>query len=177
MHGNRDFLMGHDFARLVGATLLPEQILLEVDQQLIYLSHGDELCTDDKGFMLFRYWTRQRWLQRLFFKLPIKWRIGIANKARKQSKTKQASSSYNHMKGDVVQSTVEQLIKEHPTVNGMVHGHTHQPHKHQLVISDKSYWRLVLPDWELDQDKPRGGYAILNSEGIQLIKDWKISQS
>ncbi|MDO5666289.1 MAG: UDP-2,3-diacylglucosamine diphosphatase [Alcaligenaceae bacterium] len=171
VRGNRDFLMGHDFAKLIGATLLDDQILLEVDHQLIHLSHGDELCTNDKSYMLFRAWTRQAWLQRLFFQLPMSWRIYIANNARRKSKEKQAAPSYDDTKGDVVPSTVAAVFKRYPKLNGMIHGHTHKPKKHALEINGKSYWRLVLPDWELDQEHPRSGYAILTKDGVQLISD------
>lgn len=171
VHGNRDFLMGHDFAKLIGAKLLADQTLLEVDNQMIYLSHGDELCTADKGFMLFRAWTRQAWLQRLFFKLPIRWRIHIANQARRKSKEKQAARSYDHSQGDVVPATVAAIFKQYPELNGMIHGHTHKPQKHLLDLNGKTYWRLVLPDWELDHAQRRSGYAILTKDGVQLISD------
>lgn len=172
VHGNRDFLMGHDFAHHIGATLLADRTLLEVDGQQIYLAHGDELCTDDKGFMLFRHWTRQAWLQKLFFKLPMTWRIKIANKARKQSKNKQTAPTYDSSKGQVTDSAVKAVFKQNPDLNGMIHGHTHQPNTHQVQIENKDYWRLVLPDWELDHTKPRSGFAILNKNGPQLFTHW-----
>lgn len=177
VHGNRDFLMGHDFARYIGATLLPDQTLLEVDGQQIYLSHGDELCTNDKGFMLFRYWTRKAWLQKLFFKLPMQWRINIANKARKQSKDKQAAISYDYSQGEVVESAVNAIFKRYPALKGMIHGHTHKPHEHQFDLDGKTYWRIVLPDWELDHAQARSGFVILNKDGAQLFKHWNPQNS
>ena len=170
IHGNRDFLLGHEFAERIGATLLPAQILLEVEGQLVHLSHGDELCSSDKGYMLFRAWTRQNWLQKLFFKLPIAWRIGVANKARKKSKEKQAAPSYDHSKGEVVDSSINAIFKKNPNLNGIIHGHTHKPNIHHLNVDGKDYWRVVLPDWELDQEPPRSGYAILNKDGVELIR-------
>ena len=172
VHGNRDFLIGHDFARHIGATLLTDCSLIDVDGQQIYLSHGDELCTNDKSFMLFRYWTRKAWLQKLFFKLPIKWRIQIADKARKKSKHKQAGQNYDHSKGEVTEKAVKAIFKAYPMLNGMIHGHTHKPKKHQIDVDGQNYWRLVLADWELDHgEPPRYGYAILNKNGVQSITD------
>lgn len=171
IRGNRDFLIGDTLAKQLGAQLLADQIILNVDNQRIYLSHGDELCTDDKGFMLFRAWTRQAWLQQLFFKLPITWRIAIANQARKKSKSKQAAPDYRHAKGDVTHAAVTQIFEQHPELNGMIHGHTHKPQQHYLEVNGKAYWRLVLPDWELDHSNPRQGYAIINKDGAQLISD------
>ncbi|CAM5191561.1 UDP-2,3-diacylglucosamine diphosphatase [Oligella ureolytica] len=177
VHGNRDFLMSHDFARYVGATLLDDESILEIDGQQVYLSHGDELCTDDKGFMLFRYWTRKAWLQTLFFKLPIQWRIKIANRARDKSKAKQASISYDNAMGEVADSAVNAIFRRYPELNGMIHGHTHNPAKHPIDINGKAYWRLVLPDWELDHGQPRSGFAILNKNGVQLVNHWNPANS
>ncbi|WP_317849577.1 UDP-2,3-diacylglucosamine diphosphatase [Oligella urethralis] len=169
IRGNRDFLIGHALAELLGARLLADQIILHVDDLAVYLSHGDELCTDDKGFMLFRAWTRQAWLQQLFFKLPLTWRLAIANKARKKSQSKQAAPNYQHQRGDVTEAAVRRVFEQHPGLHGMIHGHTHKPQQHLITLNGKSYWRVVLPDWELDQAAPRQGYAILTKDGVQLI--------
>jgi UDP-2,3-diacylglucosamine hydrolase len=45
--GNRDFMLGATFAEASGATLLPEQLRLDLHGVPTLLSHGDELCTDD----------------------------------------------------------------------------------------------------------------------------------
>ena len=41
--GNRDFMFGEAFARASGATLLPEQLLVELHGVPTLISHGDEL--------------------------------------------------------------------------------------------------------------------------------------
>src|SRR5690606_14710498 len=46
MHGNRDFLLGDDFARRCGGTLLPDPWVTEIHQRKVVLLHGDSLCTD-----------------------------------------------------------------------------------------------------------------------------------
>ena len=43
--GNRDFLLGARFAEAAGATLLPEQIVVDVAGTPTLLMHGDEMCT------------------------------------------------------------------------------------------------------------------------------------
>ena len=52
--GNRDFLMGRRFAAAAGATLLPEQIVVDVAGTPTLLMHGDELCTSDVAYQRFR---------------------------------------------------------------------------------------------------------------------------
>ena len=50
MTGNRDFLLGDEFAKQTGITLIDSPYLLESDAEQYVLTHGDELCTDDKGY-------------------------------------------------------------------------------------------------------------------------------
>ena len=48
--GNRDFMLGEQFASDIGGTLLPDQTVLEVAGQSTLLLHGDTLCTDDVDY-------------------------------------------------------------------------------------------------------------------------------
>ena len=50
MAGNRDFLIGDDFARRSGLTLLPDPTLIDLDGTPTLLMHGDTLCTDDAAY-------------------------------------------------------------------------------------------------------------------------------
>ena len=58
MHGNRDFLMGTEFAARCGASLLAEPYRLHSKLGDIVLMHGDVLCTDDTEYQAFRSMVR-----------------------------------------------------------------------------------------------------------------------
>src|SRR5699024_10020728 len=48
MHGNRDFLLGDDFARRAGMHLITEDAVVhDIQGTPTLLMHGDTLCTDD----------------------------------------------------------------------------------------------------------------------------------
>lgn len=49
MHGNRDFLLGERFMARVGAQLLPDPSVIEIQGQRLLLMHGDSLCTREIG--------------------------------------------------------------------------------------------------------------------------------
>ena len=52
--GNRDFLLGHAFARDAGATLLGDQSVVDIAGTRTLVTHGDEFCTDDAAYQRFR---------------------------------------------------------------------------------------------------------------------------
>jgi UDP-2,3-diacylglucosamine hydrolase len=43
-------------------------------------------------------------------------------------------------------------------VHRVIHGHTHRPGAHVLQIDGQPAERWVLPDWDLDEAQPRGGF-------------------
>jgi len=62
MHGNRDFLLGKDYAERCSAQLLDDPTVIDCYGQKIVLMHGDSLCTRDVEYMKFRKMVRsERW--------------------------------------------------------------------------------------------------------------------
>ena len=64
MHGNRDFLLGETFAETAEFEILPDPEFLLVHHKVVLITHGDQLCTDDKAYQKFRqqspvlcYWS------------------------------------------------------------------------------------------------------------------------
>ncbi|MBP2170215.1 UDP-2,3-diacylglucosamine hydrolase [Erwinia toletana] len=144
IHGNRDFLLGHRFARASGITLLPEEKVLDLYGKRVLILHGDTLCTDDEGYQRFRRKVHQRWLQKLFLALPLFIRQRIAARMRAGSKNANSSKSATIM--DVNQQAVIDAIQRHQ-VQWMIHGHTHRPAVHQVQTGDISAERVVLGAW------------------------------
>lgn len=58
IHGNRDFLIGADFAAATGITLLEDNTVIDLYGQKILIAHGDALCTDDTQYQQFRTMVR-----------------------------------------------------------------------------------------------------------------------
>ena len=52
--GNRDFMLGEQFASDIGGTLLSDQTVLDVAGHPALVLHGDTLCTDDVDYQQFR---------------------------------------------------------------------------------------------------------------------------
>ena len=52
--GNRDFMLGQQFATDIGGTLLADVTAMEVAGAPTLVLHGDTLCTDDADYQQFR---------------------------------------------------------------------------------------------------------------------------
>ena len=164
--GNRDFLIGEEFAKAAGASRLPDQVLLETDYGLVLLSHGDEYCTDDVAYQQFRAMVRDPEWQTQFLAQSIPQRLAMAAQARGESMAANQSKSLEIM--DVNPQAVERAFAESGAAV-MIHGHTHRPARHVVNVGGKRCERWVLQDWDLDHAKPpRGGWMVLDRDGPAL---------
>jgi UDP-2,3-diacylglucosamine hydrolase len=155
MHGNRDPLLGHDFAAATGGTLLADPVVLDVAGTRTLLSHGDAWCTLDVAYQRFRAMVRQPAFQRDFLSKTVDERIAFARGLRLQSENEKSMKAADIM--DVTPDAVVAALRE-AGVRRIVHGHTHRPAAHVVDLGDALAERWVLPDWDLDGAEPRGGF-------------------
>lgn len=147
MHGNRDFLLGEQFARTIGAQLHREDhIKLTLNTMTISLMHGDTLCTDDIDYLKLRTMVRDPKWQQQFLALSIDERIAQAQALRDKSREAVAAKSTGIM--DVNAQAVAKHCAEH-SCDCLVHGHTHRPADHNSS-SGADTRRIVLGDWKTD---------------------------
>jgi UDP-2,3-diacylglucosamine hydrolase len=145
MHGNRDFLLGPDFAEAAGITLLADPTLLKLYGKRVLLSHGDALCTDDTAYQEFRSQARSPALQQAFLDQPLTARKAQIEALRLRSEQETSQKSMHIM--DVNAEAVRQLIRAHNYPELMIHGHTHRPALHRLEFDGHVCQRWVLGDW------------------------------
>lgn len=155
MHGNRDPLLGADFAKATGGTLLADPIVADVAGTPTLLSHGDLWCTRDVAYQQFRAMVRNPAFQREFLGKPVAERIAIARNARQQSETEKAVKAMDIM--DVTPQTIEEALVA-AGVKRLIHGHTHRPAAHELIVDGQRAERWVLPDWEFEGSEVHGGF-------------------
>jgi UDP-2,3-diacylglucosamine hydrolase len=144
MHGNRDFMIGRQFANETGVEILKDPYPVDMYGQKALLSHGDALCTDDTQYQRVRLMTRNPDWQASILAKPLKERLRIAEEARRQSLERTLNLSMDIM--DVNQDEVRRVIKEHG-VDVLLHGHTHRPGIHSIDLGKRKAQRIVLGDW------------------------------
>jgi UDP-2,3-diacylglucosamine hydrolase len=140
IRGNRDFLVGQEYAARCGMTLLPDPCVLRLNDEPVLLLHGDLLCSDDIKYLEFRRQVREPAWQAAFLSQPLAARQAFAKKARAESSTRQAGMPLEI--GDATQEAVDEMFMRFG-VKRMIHGHTHRPAVHEGEYGQ----RIVLGDW------------------------------
>lgn len=159
--GNRDFLVGADFALATGLKLLPDPTRIDLYGTPTLLSHGDLFCTDDTAYQAFRSQVRDQEWQVEFLRRPLRERHDLARALREHSEHAKTGKKPDIM--DVNAETVVKAIKN-MQAGRVIHGHTHRPARHTLQISGKEVERWVLTDWY-----ESGGYLRCDAEGCRAL--------
>ncbi|MDE0038082.1 MAG: UDP-2,3-diacylglucosamine diphosphatase [Gammaproteobacteria bacterium] len=142
MHGNRDFLIGAQFAEHTGATLIEDPSVVEVDGNRVLLAHGDAYCTGDAEYQRMRAVFRSPAWQSEVLSSSIEERRALAASLRAKSIAANENKAANIM--DVTPSSIRRAMDD-AAVSLMVHGHTHRPGIHDLGGGRR---RIVLGDWD-----------------------------
>jgi len=158
--GNRDFLLGKQFATQAGLSLLPDPSTIGLDDRTTLLvSHGDALCTDDEAYQQYRTQVRDTAWQHAFLARPLADRKAFIEDLRHRSTLAKRDKPIEIM--DVNADAVSRILRQYdyPT---LIHGHTHRPARHLHLIDGKHCERWVLSDWH--DDAP---YLIWNGASIE----------
>lgn len=161
-HGNRDFLVGRDYAERAGLRVLGEQVVLDLYGTPTLLLHGDTLCTDDVEYQAFRRQVRAPAFQAMFLAKSAEQRFELAQQARDASQRHTGKTAMAIM--DVNDAAVRDAFLAHG-VERMIHGHTHRPavHRHPLG-GERVGERFVLADWY-----DSGSYLEVGPDGCRAV--------
>ena len=162
MHGNRDFLIGPDFASSAGMKILTDPVVEEMFGDPVLLMHGDLLCTEDIDYQKFREVSRDIKWQKEFLSKPLAERRIIAQNLRGASKEATGKKKEEIM--DVSECEVIKIIQE-SSVSLLIHGHTHRPNSHSIALEKHTAKRIVLGDWD-----EYGWYVWMDSNSCELNK-------
>jgi UDP-2,3-diacylglucosamine hydrolase len=165
LHGNRDFLIGTDYAARCSASLINEPWRLPLGASEVLLLHGDTLCTDDVDYLAFRQQVRDPAWQQAFLARPLSERQAFARQAREQSRVATAGKAMTIM--DVNPAAVEAALLG-SELKTLLHGHTHRPAVHEVplpraIAGSHSGQRIVLGSWD-----ESGWYAESDGTTIHL---------
>jgi UDP-2,3-diacylglucosamine hydrolase len=161
MHGNRDVLVGEEYAARCGARVIRDPALLDLYGTPTLLMPGDTLCTDDVEYQKFRTQVRNPDFQRRFLAQPLaqrKQQVGHLRAVSEQAKQEKIPEIM-----DVAPAAVEQALRAHGYPR-LIHGHTHRPARHVHVVDGHTCERWVLPAWY-----DGGGYLRAEAGGCRAV--------
>jgi UDP-2,3-diacylglucosamine hydrolase len=162
IRGNRDFLLGKEYARRAGMIILPDPAVILLHGMPTLIGHGDLLCTDDLAYQQFRTQTRDPRWQAQFLAQPLAARLAFATQARAASKARFGELQATGMSEtitDVSQETVADTFPRYG-IRRMIHGHTHRPAIHAEA---NDCTRIVLGDWYT-----QGSVLRIDADGFEL---------
>ena len=160
LHGNRDFLLGPDFAAASGVKLLADPYVLSTPEWQFVLSHGDALCLDDLPYMAFRAKVRDPQWQKKKLAWPRLFRRLLARLMRLKSSAGQRTKSTPY--SDLQPAATDDFLRDHGYAT-FIHGHTHQPAKHDHIVDGIHVERWVLADWH----EARGECLVWDGEALK----------
>jgi UDP-2,3-diacylglucosamine hydrolase len=160
--GNRDFLAGAGFAAATGACLLDDYAVVDLYGRKVVVTHGDLLCTDDLKYQQARARIRTDEWKRHALGKPLWARRLYARWYRLRSALDKRGNAPEIM--DVNAAEVARVFGRFG-VETMVHGHTHRPADHELVLGGRPVRRIVLAEW-----RDEGEFLRWTPEGRQRVR-------
>ena len=160
-HGNRDFLLGPDYAQRACMEIGPEELQVDLPVGPALFLHGDTLCTADVDYLRFRALVRDPSWQRQFLSRTLTERVEEAQRLRAMSEN--AGRTKANEITDVHPDAVADALRRHG-LSLLVHGHTHRPAIHTLEVDSRPCLRCVLPAWDR-----LPGYLELTNGGPRLL--------
>ncbi|THB70357.1 MAG: UDP-2,3-diacylglucosamine diphosphatase [Gammaproteobacteria bacterium] len=143
VRGNRDFLLGKQFATAAKCTMLPDEYCIEINDDNLLVSHGDIYCTNDKMYQQFRSMVHSHEWREDFLSKPVTEREQFAQQAR-------AASIENYKKLNQEQEVTFSTLFEHAkrfNAQTIIHGHIHREGHVHHKLEDKTLDRFILKDW------------------------------
>jgi UDP-2,3-diacylglucosamine hydrolase len=162
MRGNRDVLVGSEFARRASARLLDDPTLVDLHGKRTLLMHGDTLCTDDVDYQKFRVYAHDPQNQARFLGLPLAARRAELQNLRAKSESAKQGKAAEIM--DVNTAAVERALRDADCPR-LIHGHTHRRARHVHSVDGRECERWVLGDWY-----ENGSYLRCDEQGCAFVE-------
>ena len=149
MAGNRDFLLSDQVLAKLGMHRLTDPYVLSLPNWQFVLSHGDLYCTGDVAYQRYRATVHNPETQAKFLRLPYWVRRLFARWLRWRSEGRRTNNR-TQMITDVDLATVEDEARRYGYAT-LIHGHTHRPATHDLIVDGIHVERWVLADWSSER--------------------------
>jgi len=159
--GNRDFLLGPEFAIASAAQVVGEPHLASICGKPTLLLHGDSLCTNDQTYQEFCREVRSTAWREAFLARPLAERHNEIEAMRTRSEEQKRLKPAAIM--DVAVDAVDALLRQYAYPR-LIHGHTHRTGQYQRAVDGHLCEHWVLGDWY-----ESGNYLRCDESGCRLM--------
>ena len=149
MAGNRDFLLSDQVLAKLGMHRLTDPYVLSLPNWQFVLSHGDLYCTGDVAYQRYRATVHNPETQAKFLRLPYWVRRLFARWLRWRSEGRRNQPGSQSIT-DVDAATVDDEARRYGYAT-LIHGHTHRPATHDLIVDGIHVERWVLAEWTAER--------------------------
>lgn len=170
--GNHDMWMFDYLKEELGATIISDELIIERNDKLFYLHHGDGIGPGDAKYKFLKKFFRSNFCQWLFARIHPNLAFGIAKRWSKQSrissgKTEQFEGEEKEWLAQYVKEYLNNQVLNHEnTIDYFIFGHRHLPLS--IPIADSLY--INLGEW-----MNFNTYAVFDGERLEL-KEWFYSK-
>lgn len=133
IEGNRDFLASHYLDEQPWIDVLPNPTLIELNQRVVYIGHGDELCWNDWAYQSYKTVIRSSPLRMLADRLPGPIRQSIVQRMSDASVSFVAGKNQHTL--SVPESAYRSVVET--GVDVIVHGHVHETFQRPIVTESR----------------------------------------
>ncbi len=142
--GNHDFYPGPVFENYLGVHIAYHPLRINLNDQNVYVSHGDEINSCDRGYRFLKGVLRNPLAQLFFRGIPASWAWYIGRL------TSDTSRKYTDQEKEGIPDDIYSRFLEDRKAEGVdvvIHGHTHQPvqrtvetGKGKLQLINSGHW-------------------------------------
>lgn len=143
VHGNRDFHVAQDFARVTGVRVMGDGEVVEFGKERVWLTHGDLLCTADVLYHVWRRFTHARWALALYRALPEFLTREIARRARAVSMRREDWKP-DPRRGFTVSAVRRAFLSG---IDRIICGHIHSALTATFRVGHRAGTLMVLGEW------------------------------
>ncbi|HEX7367392.1 MAG TPA: UDP-2,3-diacylglucosamine diphosphatase [Pelobium sp.] len=141
--GNHDMWVFDYFQKELNATIVSDELVLDLDGKRFFLHHGDGLGKGDNAYKLLKYFFRSNFCQWLFARLHPNFGVGIANYWSRKSRIA-GNKKQEHLQKEYEEKWLanyyQELKQKFGAVDYLIMGHRHFPI--ELKIENAKYFNL-----------------------------------
>lgn len=159
--GNHDFHLGSFFSAKLRADIYPHPAILDLDGRKVYICHGDQINSLDRGYLLLRFLLHNRITRTLFPLLPpgLVFRIAKHLSNRSKGKHGRRNSKWNYQ--TLLNNFAEDRFRN--GCDAVISAHFHFPYI-ATKKDDREKTLLSVGDWisQFSYGELRDGKLTLN---------------